>query len=280
MMRNQAKHLSLCAFLCMLPAQAQTPRPEFEVASIKPNSVGGRNVRVGVSPGGRFNAENVWVRFLIRVAYNVKEFQIAGAPDWTASERFDVSAKAENNVNPEQMRPMLQAMLADRFGLKLHRETKELPVYLLTAAKGGIKMRESKEGSCITRGPDTPRPSAGEKLPNFCGNIRMSRNGIDGADLDMERLATTLSDVAGRTVIDKTGLTGKFDVHLEWAADDAMPGLVAPGLPPDTGAPPAGTDSGPSIFTALQEQLGLKLESSKAPVEVLVIDHVERPSEN
>lgn len=286
MIRNRVRHLCIIAFVCMLPAHAQAPavsappRPEFEVASIKPNDVGGRNVRIGVSPGGRFNAENVWVRLLIRFAYDVKEFRIAGAPDWTASERFDATAKAENNVNPDQMRPMLQALLADRFGLKLHRETKELPVYLLTAAKGGFKLRESKEGTYITPGPDMPPPAPGQKPPRFCGNMMLRRNGFDGFAIGIDRLVATLSDVAGRTVVDKTGLIGKFDVHLEWAVDEATPGMVAPGLPPGTGKPPDGTDSGPSIFTALQEQPGLKLKSSKSPIEVLVIDHVERPSEN
>jgi uncharacterized protein (TIGR03435 family) len=159
---------------------------------------------------------------------------------------------------------MLQSLLADRFGLALHRESREMPVYFLTAAKGGLKLA-SAEGSCVK--PDPNMPPAGRKLP-FCGSVRSGPAGMDAWKINIKTLASNLSGALGRSVIDKTIFQGTFDVHLEFARDQV-------------GTHPPETDSGaPSLFTAVQEQLGLKLESGKAPVEVLVIDHVEKPSEN
>ncbi len=214
------------------------------------------------------------------------DFQISGAPEWVNSEGFDIVAKAEGDLRGGRMLLALRTLLEDRFQLKVHREVKDGPVYNLMVAKSGLKLQQSKEGSCIIL--DTvrfPRPAPGEKPPPMC-DIRMGTNGPNriltatGTKIsvpDMTGVAIPpftfyLSQILNRTVIDKTGLTGMFDFHLEFAPDDVTPGVTASG---DAGDPP-----GPSIFAALQEQLGLKLEAGKGPVDLLVIDRVAKPTEN
>jgi uncharacterized protein (TIGR03435 family) len=280
-MNRKAIGIALAA-VGFVRSQELTPRPGFEVASIKRNTRGDRGVRISAPPG-RFNAENVWVRFLIQFAWGVKDFQISGGPGWSGADRYDViattgAATAEGKAGLEQRKLMLRSLLEDRFQLMVHRESKELPVYELVAAKGGIKLRPSKVGSCVAPGPNLPPLAPGQK-PNFCGGLTMSPRSLDGTAITMEQVTTSLSQTLQRTVIDKTGFTSTFDVHIEWTADQSTPGLMAPGLAPV--APAASDDpTGRSIFTAIQEQLGLKLEPAKAPVEVLVIDRLERPSEN
>ena len=169
--------------------------------------------------------------------------------------------------------PMLQVLLEDRFRLKVHRETRELPVYTMTVARGGLKTRATKEGSCIPLDLNhSDQPS-----PNFCDRMTGKLNGDhisdDAYGMSMAEIASRfLANRLDRTVIDETGLAGRFDVHLEFARDNAATNLDNPVASPDSAAP--------SIFTAVQEQLGLKLSPGKGPVEVLVIDHVEKPSEN
>ncbi len=159
---------------------------------------------------------------------------------------------------------MLQTLLRDRFKLTLHLETKELPIYLLTVAKSGFRLQPLKEGDCITFDPNNPAREPGRKPSNFCGNMGIGRGNLDATKASMADLAPLFSVILGRTVVDQTGITGAFSVHLRFAPDEV----------------PAADATGPSIFTAVQEQLGLKLESGKGPVEVLVIDSVEKPSEN
>ena len=260
--------------------ETQSPGPQFEVASIKLNTTGARIVSIGGSPGF-FRAENVWLKFLIETAWNVKDFQVSGGPDWATSNRYDINAKAKGNANFEQMRPMLQTLLEDRFQLALHRGSKELPVYALVVAKGGIKLKASRKENCVTRDPKIPSkpPVLGEKIPTFCGGMATSPRSLNGTAISMEQLTTALSNTMQRTVIDRTGFSDPFDVHLQWTQDQSTPGFYAPGLAPPASALP--TDgSGPTIFTVLQEQLGLRLESTKGPVMILVIDHAERPSAN
>ncbi|HEV8413505.1 MAG TPA: M56 family metallopeptidase [Bryobacteraceae bacterium] len=277
--------LALPIVVGMMHAQSPaTAAAKFEVASIKlntrsspvdpgngPVSIITLNFLRGIaysSRGGRFNMERVPLTFLIELAYNVKDAQLLGGPSWATSDRYEVSAKAEDNATFEQMRPMLRSLLADRFKLELHRETKEAPAYELAAARGGLKIIASKE-SCTTVDPNSPPPPPNPKSPPPCGSVRRAllRSGerIEAFGISMPKLIEMLSDTVGRTILDKTGFTEMFDVHLEFATDEAISN---------------GLSAGPSIFAALQEQLGLRLESAKRPGEFLVIDHAERPSEN
>jgi uncharacterized protein (TIGR03435 family) len=175
-----------------------------------------------------------------------------------------------------EMHLMLQALLEQRFQLRLHRETRDLPVYEMTVAKGGHKLRQ---GNCIAFAPDHPPPplASGQPVPNYCGSSRIGRRGLDwtmdGTGIGVSDFAGTISMlIGGRPVIDKTGFTGAFDVHLQWTS--------LPGESGDSDVATTPDSSGPSIFTVLQEQLGLRLRSGTGPVEVLVVDHVEKPSVN
>jgi len=255
------------------PAQAETT---FEVASVKPNAGGGGRGSLGARPGGRFQAENQTVRSLIQMAYNLQDFQISGGPGWIKSERYDIEAKAEGNPSRRQIEgPLLQALLKDRFQLKLHRETKELPVFGLVAAKGGLRLKPTKlEGDCA---------SFYERAK--CAGIGKGPFTLDVKAIRMEDFIEALSSILGRVVIDRTGFQGMFDTHLEFSPDDtAFTG--SPGSDPASGRSRGGRGGGavtpdpPSISTALQEQLGLRLESTKGPVEVVVVDSVDRPSVN
>jgi uncharacterized protein (TIGR03435 family) len=264
------KVIAMALAVGAVQSQEVAPRPKFEVVSIKPNASGDFSATIN-SFSRRFEAKNVWLRYLIQFAWNIKDFQLSGGPGWAASDRYNVEATADGDATEKQQRLMVQALLEDRFQLKLHREARDSRAYTLVAAKGGIKLQASKAGSCEERKSDT----AG---PKVCGKFTMSQQSVDGTDITMEAFETALSQTLQQPVTDQTGFTGTFDVHVEWAADQSTPGILAPDLvPPDAGAADA---NGKSIFTVLQEQLGLKLESAKAPAEFLVIDRLERPSEN
>ena len=173
--------------------------------------------------------------------------------------------------------PMLQRLLEDRLQLKFHRDIKELPIYALEVAKSG-KLHAS-EGECapLPNGPP-PAPQPGKFPQTPCGGMMMGFGSINGTSVGLAMLTPVLARNLGRTVVDKTGLKGEFDIKVQWTPDQALQGPPV-GVPPDVPQPRPDPD-GPSIFTAFQEQLGLKLESQKGPVEVIVIDHVEKPSEN
>jgi len=272
--------------LCGSAIGQNNSRPEFEVASIKPAAPDARGMFFRRAPGGRIDLNNMPLKEMITIAWQIQPFQVSGGPPWLDSTRFDVSAKPENNSKQSDILLMIQALLEDRFQLKTHRETKEQSTYALVMAKKdgklGPRLNQPKEGGCTPFDPSKPpTPPEPGKLPTpACGGMRMGPSSLTASSTPIERLIPTLSRLLGRTVVDKTGLTGNFDISLEWAPDDSQ----ALQLPPDAPKPPpsdapAGT-TGPSIFTALQEQLGLKLESQKGPVEIFVIDHAEKPSEN
>jgi uncharacterized protein (TIGR03435 family) len=242
------------------------------------------------SRGGRFDMEAVPLNYLIQLAYNVKDFQVLGGPSWANSNGYDIIAKAEGNATFDQMRPMLQSLLTDRFKLRLRRETKEIPVYELVVAKGGLKLMASKDGSCVTFDPNSAPPPYDPKKPrHLCGAITRQmvsvperKDRIEAFGISMPGLIDILSDEVGRTVLDMTGFTETFDFNLEFVSDKAI-GNTGLGPAPigNPGRPaPSINLSGPSIFDSLQKQLGLRLESAKGPAEMLVIDSVERPSEN
>jgi uncharacterized protein (TIGR03435 family) len=232
-------------------------QPSFEAASIKPSVPGEKGASMHNDPG-RIAFSNVSLRNCIVNAYKVRDYQVVG-PDWLNSARFDIVATLPSGAPQDQMPLMLQSLLAERFKLSLHRETKELPVYALVVGKNGPKLHETESG-------DSSMRSSG-------GHIEAQKSRMPG-------LAASLSIWAGRPVLDMTGLTGYYDYKLDFSVD---PGLMQGVFAEKAAAiaARAGATDGPSIFTAVQEQLGLKLEPRKAPVEILVIDHAEKvPTEN
>ena len=258
-------------------------RPTIEVASIKPGE-GQGPTGLRPRPGGLTATGSL--KMLMLRAYAVQSFQIVGGAEWTNSEPYVVDAKAAGNPGGDQISRMLQSLLEDRFQLKVHGETRELPVFNLVIAKGGPKLPSPKEGGCLDSADPAPQLSGGRMPPPGSGppplircgglGITLEKGGVRmfGGKVALSELARVLSPTLGRKVIDKTGLTGLFDIRLDFVADDST--ALLPPLPPDA----AGDATSPPIFSALPEQLGLRLEASKGPVEVVVIDHVERPSAN
>jgi len=255
------------ARLSSAQAQAQSAAPAapvFDVAAIHVHeSLPHEHNSIWSSPfDGQFKAENISVITLIDWAYEIPDTRILDAPAWARSTMFDIDAKADPSVDQQlktltsdagrkQKEKMVQALLADRFHLVMHSETRELPIYNLVVAKGGARLG--------------PLQDSGSHI-----NTWNSRIEVEMAD-SVPYFAAELSKVAGRDVIDKTGIFGRYDIKLHWTPDDVTQPQLLNGAP---------VDSGPSIFTALEEQLGLKLEPAKGPVQVLVIDHIELPSVN
>jgi uncharacterized protein (TIGR03435 family) len=275
------------------PSAGRGPVPDnlaFEAASVKPNKSGGNQVSIGIQPGGRFNAVNVPLRFLIRNAYQLQDFQLVGGPGWVATDRFDVIAKAEGDLPPAPpgtagpVQIMLRNLMADRFKLRVHRETREMPIYALVLARADGRLGPRLTPStvdCAARGRARGGAPPAIPLPTdrpVCG-MRTGPGSMAGGGFPLSQLAASLSPFAQRIVIDRTGLTGNFDLDLTWTPDQIPQGGGGPGgLPAGVPPPPPIDPNGPSLFTAVQEQLGLKLESVRGPVDVLVIDSVEQPS--
>jgi uncharacterized protein (TIGR03435 family) len=253
-------------------ARSQAANPRFDVVSIKPNTSGDTRVTNRVQPGGRYTATNITLRQLIRDAYRVQEFQIVGGPGWINSDRFDIVAKAEGNPTVGQMALMRQTLLTDRFKVVTRTETREMPVYALIVKQAGTlgpKVRPSSE-SCGDPSKPATQLQPGQVPCGISGAAgRLSTRGTP-----MTEFAHFLSFNTDRTVLDRTGLTGPFALELEWTPDP----LQAPRLTGGDGARAGASDldSLPSLFTAVQEQLGLKLESARGPVDVIVIEHAER----
>ncbi|HET6218193.1 MAG TPA: TIGR03435 family protein [Acidobacteriaceae bacterium] len=247
----------------------------YDVASIKPGKSGMGSTLLFRLDG--FTAKGMTLKALMREAYGIENDQILGAPNWLNTQTYDIEAKVDGadaaaleRLSEDQRKLMFQSFLKDRFQLKVHRETKELPVLALVIAKNGPQLQEAKPGDTYPdgiKGPDgKPAGHAGMMM---WGNGRLTGQGISIA-----AMVPPLTQQLGRTVLDKTGLTGRYDVELRWTPDNTS----TPASGPDSGT--AAESQTPSIFTAIQEQLGLKLESQKAPVEVLVIDHVAAPAAN
>jgi bla regulator protein BlaR1 len=226
--------------------QPDAPRV-FDVASIKPNLTGGDSRRAGASPGGVFTASNVPLKLLIARAYGGAEAQIEGGPRWIDTDTWEIAAKADTRLEMtrEQLRPCLQALLAERFQLVVHRYTRQGDVLSLVAGKDGPKLKEH--------------------LGSGAGGIGASSESgkvtITGVKMTMARLAEYLAGQAGHPVVDNTGLKGEYDFRVEWSTYDS-------------------DSSGPSVFAALDEQLGLKLNAVKGPIEMIVVDHAEKASAN
>lgn len=222
----------------------------FEVASVKPVKAGqARGPSFLFTQGGGLQVTNGTLKGLIEMAYDVRDFQISGGPGWVNSEGYDIVAKSASG-NPDgaipETRRKLQGLLMERFQLSVHRETKELPIYALAVGKNGSKLAEAGAAGGTNSGIRTD-----------CGQMT-------GMKATMTNLAYTLSRQLSHPVLDRTSLTGKYDFQLVWTPDTACPAPT----------------EGPSIFTALQEQLGLKLETTKGPVEIIVIDRAEKAAAN
>jgi uncharacterized protein (TIGR03435 family) len=236
----------LVLFGCLI--FGQTAPPAFDVASIKPSNSPILDFRI--QPGGRLEVLGQTLNVIIRQAFNVKYYQIAGGPSWIDVDRFDIVAKAEGEPNRETVLAMLRTLLADRFKLQTRRESREGNVYNLVVAKNGPKLN----------------PPTGDR--SYIRTLRLTpldQKGInyalDAKKTTMAAFADRLIDAVSRPVIDRTGLSGEFDFRVDYSVDD-------------------NPETGPPIFVAIQNQLGLKLDSGKGPIETLVIEHAEKPSGN
>jgi uncharacterized protein (TIGR03435 family) len=248
MTRCASAFVALLLTASVSPAQ---PAPTFEVATIKPNRSGERGEGASPVAGGRFLYKNGTLRSLLKQAYRVKDYQIAGGQGWMAAERFDIEAKAESRTTLSQAWVMVRSLLVERFQLKFHRETREMPVYLLTVEAKGAKVQATGPGNG--------------------GRVRNRAGSLDAEDITMGMLAHWLESSVPRPVIDRTGLAGGFHIKLDWSPTQGEVGAES-GVTTDA--------AGPTLFTALREKLGLRLEAGKAPIEVLVIDHAARPTAN
>jgi uncharacterized protein (TIGR03435 family) len=238
--------IAISIALCAL---AQTPLT-FEVASVKPSAPGGRGGIIRQMPGNqRYLANNVPLRLIMTVAYTVTDRQISGGPSWVGTDPYDIDAKSARPVSSDDLHTMLAHLIEERFQLKIRHETKELPVYELVVDKGSPKLTEHDPA-------DLDHPPMGG-----------TPEGLKGTNVTMNYFAFILARNLDRNVIDKTGLTAHYDLNLTFARE--LPG----------GRGPADEDK-PTIFTALKEQLGLKLVPTKGPVDFLVIEHAEKPADN
>ena len=263
--------------------EAAGPRPQFEVASIKRNRSGELNRGVS-TPRGRFIGRNLLIRPSIAWAYRIPSFQVIGGPGWLDSDDYNIEAKVDEAETEkieklyslqrrDQIRLMLRSLFAERFQLKVSHQTREGPAYALVVTKDGPKFRGQIPGDESSKGVTVPSGVTSRSHAMGAGP-----GGLRGLGISMAELAGSLSGQVGRPVLDQTGLKGVYDILLHWTPE---PGAMVLGRGNSgADAAPLADISGPSIFAAIQEQLGLKLEPTKAPMEMIVIDHIERPSEN
>jgi uncharacterized protein (TIGR03435 family) len=264
---RQSALLFIPLFVGALTTTAQTAESaRFDIVSIRPNTTGRSDSSTEDTSAGSIRAINITVEKLITVAYDVRDFQIEGGPEWIRSERFDIQAKLDepSSIHPRDMsraerrdhiekhRQRLRNVLADRFSMRAQLETKDKPGYALMLAKGGHKLQP---------------PSVDEHHSGTTSNSSPTRSSISGQGVRLDSLTELLSSSLGRAVVDETGISGLHDFKIEWTPDESATAV-------------SGQESKGSVFTAIQEQLGLKLESKKVPTRMIVIEHIERPSEN
>jgi uncharacterized protein (TIGR03435 family) len=247
--------------------------PTFEVVSIRRNVNGGPSL-AGPQPGGRFIAVGVTLRRLVAGAYD--DLQVFGGAAWMDSDRFDINARADGDPPPPEIVRMVRSLLADRFKLILHTETREMPIFALTTARSdrrlGPKLRES-DAKCAEEARNfVPQLVPG---PPACGDFRLGARALTARGMTMPRLAQLLRGRVGRPVLDRTGLHAAYDLELEWSSD-----LGLQQAPPGSAGASELAPDGLSLFTALQEQLGLRLDPTRGPVDVIVIDSAEPPTSN
>jgi uncharacterized protein (TIGR03435 family) len=259
-------------------AARQPATPAFDAASIKVNKSGEAGGRYGLRPG-QVIVTNYTLRDIIRNAWGLQRYQIVEGPDWLAQDRFDITAKAPDGTAQPQLQTMMQALLAERFTLRVHREMRDLPIYELVPASRdrrlGPKMQEAAFDCAVAaaaraRGETVVPPQPVGDMP-VCG-ARANPGRLLAGNYRVSDFARNLSGFAGRAITDRTGLTGIYNFDLTWTPDEPPP--------PGASLPPWYDPNGPSLFTAVQEQLGLKLEPATGPVDVLVIDSAERPTAN
>jgi uncharacterized protein (TIGR03435 family) len=270
MIRMAGALILAAVFLAASGVRAQQPGAAFDVASVKPNKTGDRSSTWRDLPGGQFEAINITLASLILQAYDVMPFQVTGGPGWMAGDAFDILAKApegglnaDGRLRPEVLQQMLRALLADRFGLAAHTETRDLPIYLLVMAREDKRLGPQLKAyvDCAPApgcGGNPPGESRGGGSANArAGSAVAYTSSMRNSPVTMAAFTKSLSRNLGRMVLNRTGLDGRFDLSLMWNQNDS-----------------------PTIFTALQEQLGLKLEAGRGPVEILVIDRAAPPREN
>lgn len=261
-------------------AVAQSPPPAFDVASVRENTSVSDTGGIAPPTPGRLRITNTPLRFILLHAFQLMDHQLIGAPGWTESARFDINATYQPDAarTEQDTRAMLRTLLADRFGLQAHREMRELPIYSLVMVRqnGALGPQLVRSSFDCDRWIAEKRPQtvAGRASPVAPGGKRpvcsmtAARRFITAGTRTMQHLLGPLQAMTGRPVIDRTGLTGAFDFDLQWTSGPVAPAAGA-------AAPP---DDGPSIFVALQEQLGLRLEPGRAPFNVVVVDAVQRPT--
>jgi uncharacterized protein (TIGR03435 family) len=248
------------------PPAVKAAPASFDAVAINPSAeVNLQRSSMGMSTGGHFHAENEPLHALIEWAYDLKDFQVLGGPRWIESDRFDIRTTAGEDISVATVRTMLQALLEERFKLALHFDSRKVSVYELVVVPKELRLPPANNGSCVTIDDQHPRQPTAQGAPrvHYCGNINMNPGTIMGYGIPVQQFVGALSSELGRSVIDKTGLVGKFEIQLAFAPVDA---------PSDADAP--------SIFTALQEHLGLRLQRATAPVKVLIVDSAETPSPN
>jgi len=274
---NRAKSALLVIALLAVPAIAQQPAattaqpalPVYDAVSIHPHNASDNRVDLSFHPDS-FTAINITLKELLSYAYQIREDLISGLPAWADSAHFDISARVSDpdhsvldKLTRDQMKAVLRPVLSDRFQLQIHTEVRTLPVYDLVVTKDGPKLQKSPPP---TDDPDHPTPPGKHRRTSW----QFNNGEITVTSITMSDFAVTLADQLHHTVIDKTGLTDAYDFNLKWTPDEDA----------DKAADNGAADRPPDIFTALQEQLGLKLEAAKGPVTTLVVDHAEQPSPN
>jgi uncharacterized protein (TIGR03435 family) len=236
--------------------------PKYEVASIKRNTDNEFRFAFRIQPDGSLAATGITLKRLLMTVYNVQDFRIVGGPEWVASSRWDLQAKPNRAASPDEVRQMLRTLLEDRFRLRFHSESRKMPVYELAVDRKGSRL---------------PRVKDGETEPV----VRVTTGSIQLTKATPATFASQLSYALGQPVVDKTSLSGEFDFALEWTPETGEDGgPTTAGLPPGAKVQPPSTPDGPSIFTAIPEQLGLRLKSGRGPVEVTVIDAAQMPTAN
>ncbi len=262
------------------------PGAEFAVASIKPSI--SKRLLGSMARDGKFIANGITARGLIAIAYGMRDAEITGGPAWIGSDAFDINAKSDVRVNAEHMRPMIQSLLRDRFKLETHREMKDAPVYVLLAAKGGDRLNRSNDANCTdpnTNSPPPTLPSPGQPYQPAnlrCGGFYVLNDHLEGRKVTMQDLVQTLTrmNLLGRPVLNQTGITGTFDIDLQWSEDARAKMSEKSGAGNSSEPVPSADLSGPSIFDAFRETLGLDLKTQRGLVEVVVVDRIDKPTEN